>query len=235
MLNIRYERTLSHPRETVWDFLLDPEAAKDWLGVVHYFMPRREGAAFCWLYDPGSRRPAAYVGRVMKLDRPSRIELSLGLLTCATDTTVVWELTEPRPGHTMLVLRHENLPDTGVGRFEYDGFHHHWEHFVDLIVANLDGATQNFHLLHRAELGVIPVGVAPNQGLLVHDVAVGTPADDAGIRAGEIIRAVDGTALNRMEDFDAWIDACRPGHVARIDVGDRSLTVVLRAKQYAPA
>lgn len=233
-LTAHHEVVLPHRADDVWEKLFDPEAAKGWLGVAAYVMPERAGAAFCWFYDPGSRMPAAYVGRVLAADRPRRLVLLLELFASGAESVVTIELTDATrhdTGSTVLALRHEGFPENGLGPFEYDGWAHSWEHHLDLLEDHLNGASSNYQLGHEAELGVIPVGVARGRGVLVHRVAAGSPAEAAGVEAGDVIRAADQHLFDSMEDFDQWIDTRVPGEEANLRIGDRVVHVVLRGKE----
>jgi serine protease Do len=63
----------------------------------------------------------------------------------------------------------------------------------------------------RAYLGVIPreldaayaeaLGLDIDSGILVEDVAAGTPADEAGLRTGDIITQLDGEAADNVDRF----------------------------------
>jgi uncharacterized protein len=50
------------------------------------------------------------------------------------------------------------------------------------------------------------LGAAKVTGVLVASVAAGSPADKAGIRRGDIIRAIDGRATESLADFHRAID-----------------------------
>ncbi|MGN9846966.1 SRPBCC domain-containing protein [Nonomuraea sp. H19] len=229
------ERVLAHPREAVWAAMFAPEAAEHWLGTVASILPEREGAAFCWLYDPGARLPFAYPGRIVALTRHRRLELVCSLYSCEAEVRMTFELTDHGDGHTRLTLRQEGFPEEGNGRFERDGFLHHWDHFLDLLGDYLDGTPHNYHTMHKTELGVIPVGAIRGEGLLVQDVAVGTPAAGAGVRAGDVIRGARDAAFDSLDDLDAWVESHRPGDTVELMIGERFVPVTLRAKIYAPA
>jgi serine protease Do len=61
-------------------------------------------------------------------------------------------------------------------------------------------------------------GLDRPQGALVRGVQSGTPAERAGLRSGDIILRVDGTAIRRMEQLRAEIAAIRPGSDVILDV-----------------
>ncbi|KAA2260469.1 SRPBCC domain-containing protein [Solihabitans fulvus] len=130
---VHHVAVLPHPATAVWEKLFDPDAATGWLGVAASLMPERDGAAFCWFYDAGSRLPTAHVGRVLTLDRPHRLVLLLQLPTCLVESTVTIELAELEANRTRLTLQHDGFPEDGVGPFEYDGWAHSWEHHLELL------------------------------------------------------------------------------------------------------
>lgn len=55
-------------------------------------------------------------------------------------------------------------------------------------------------------------------GALVSQVEPGSPADDAGIRSGDIIVGVDGDELEQVSQLPAAIAARKPGTKVRLDV-----------------
>lgn len=71
--------------------------------------------------------------------------------------------------------------------------------------------------------------------MLVQDVAVGAPADLAGVRAGDVIRSCGDFLFGSLDDLDAWVESHRPGERVELLVGDRLVPVVLREKRYAPS
>ncbi|MCG5219527.1 SRPBCC domain-containing protein [Streptosporangium sp. KLBMP 9127] len=235
MLSNSYERVLRYSREKVWQTLFDTDAAEHWLGVVGAIMPERPGAAFCWMYDAGARKPVVFSGRIDVLERYERLELVVGLVALEADIRMVFELSDHGDGHTRLTLQQDGFPADGPGRFEHDGFRHHWDHFLDLLADYLDGTPKSYHTMHATELGVIPIGAVRGQGMLVQDVALGAPADLAGVRAGDIIRAADDFLFDSLDDLDFWVESHKPGDQVSLHIGDRVVPVVLRAKRYAPA
>jgi putative serine protease PepD len=70
---------------------------------------------------------------------------------------------------------------------------------------------------HRALLGM-GVAATTNGGLLVASVTPGGPAAHAGIRAGELITSVDGTAMPDPATLADVLAGLRPGQVVRVAV-----------------
>jgi S1-C subfamily serine protease len=75
----------------------------------------------------------------------------------------------------------------------------------------------------RGFLGLTVSPAGPSQGLRVASVAPGGPADDAGLRVGDIVRSVDGLVVRTPEQLRTAVESRRPG--ARVSItyerGDR--------------
>jgi serine protease Do len=59
-------------------------------------------------------------------------------------------------------------------------------------------------------------GVRTAEGVIVDAPVPGSPADEAGIRAGDIITDVDGAAIRNRPDFGRQIGMVMPGHQAKL-------------------
>jgi serine protease DegQ len=95
--------------------------------------------------------------------------------------------------------------------------------------------------VEHAFLGVEPAELTPqvaerfdidtDEGVLVFSVVEGSPAAQAGLRAGDVIIAVDGEPLRAVEDLLAALRERSPGDRVELDIlrrgGQRSLTVTL--------
>jgi hypothetical protein len=80
-------------------------------------------------------------------------------------------------------------------------------------------------------LGTIPSFGAPEgPGVLLQGVVPGSPAEKAGIRAGDRIVAFDGTSVANLEEYAARLFAARPGQEVRIALvrGGNEIEVVAR-------
>jgi serine protease Do len=98
--------------------------------------------------------------------------------------------------------------------------------------------------IERAYLGVATTQVTPaiarnfnlpvDRGIAVTGVGQGTPADDAGIRVGDVIVAIDGQDVANSGDFLAILAKHRAGDRVRVDLyrgsQRRSLDVTLQAR-----
>ena len=56
------------------------------------------------------------------------------------------------------------------------------------------------------------------EGALVASVSKGSPADKAGLQAGDVIRQVDGQPIVASGDLPAWVGQAQPGQQARLSV-----------------
>ena len=75
----------------------------------------------------------------------------------------------------------------------------------------------------RAWFGVVVESTA--SGVQVARVVPGSPADDAGIRAGDVVRSLNGVDVATGDDLDRVLDALRPGDTLRV-AASRAGTVV---------
>jgi len=92
-----------------------------------------------------------------------------------------------------------------------------------------DGRVTNSH---RAYLGVQVAGVADGGGALIYSLQPGGPAEAAGLKAGDVISAIDGRAVSGQPALASTLSILRPGQsvqvqVARPDGSRASVQVVL--------
>ncbi len=67
------------------------------------------------------------------------------------------------------------------------------------------------------------------EGALVASVTKGSPADKAGLQAGDVIRQVDGQPIVASGDLPAWVGQAQPGQKARLSVWRQGKPVELTA------
>ncbi len=86
---------------------------------------------------------------------------------------------------------------------------------------------------HRARRARVAVGLSDRAGLLVEQVAAGSPAEQAGVRAGDVLVGLDGEPLHSCLDLAA---ATRAGHPLRLRVlrGEQERDAVLRVPRNGP-
>jgi S1-C subfamily serine protease len=84
---------------------------------------------------------------------------------------------------------------------------------IDGIKAKLDKLRtgQSTATQARAYLGVSSQAIDGTPGATVTDVGAGTPAAGAGIQPGDVITAIDTTAVNNPDDLGTAIQAHKPG------------------------
>ena len=61
-------------------------------------------------------------------------------------------------------------------------------------------------------------GLPDTRGALVNDVLTGSPAEKAGLEPGDVIRSVDGIAIDDSSDLPPVIGAMAPGATAKLDI-----------------
>jgi S1-C subfamily serine protease len=83
------------------------------------------------------------------------------------------------------------------------------------------------------------LGLTLDSGLLVSDVMSGGPADAAGLRPGDVITAIDGSAVDRFtfSHFYLFLFGVRDGQAIRLTVrrGTDTLDVVATAVESSAA
>jgi serine protease Do len=66
-----------------------------------------------------------------------------------------------------------------------------------------------------------------NKGVVVVQVESGTPAAEAGIRAGDMILEVGGTVVSSVKEYVAAVDKVKKGSVARFLIKRMGRTIYL--------
>ena len=61
-------------------------------------------------------------------------------------------------------------------------------------------------------------GLPDTRGALVNDVRIGSPAEKAGVEAGDVIRTVDGAPIDDFSDLPPLIGAMAPGATAKLGI-----------------
>ncbi len=85
--------------------------------------------------------------------------------------------------------------------------------------------------ISRPYLGISSIGSTVGQGALVASTASGGPAEQAGVRPGDLVTRVDGRPVQAPEDISSAIEDRRPGDEIDLEVqragSDRTLRVTL--------
>lgn len=86
----------------------------------------------------------------------------------------------------------------------------------------LDDLKTHGRIVGRAYLGVVVLTELPEDGLpagvYVNSVTRGWCAYEAGMRAGDVITAIDGSSIENYDGLAAVLDACKPGQTVTIRV-----------------
>jgi regulator of sigma E protease len=94
-----------------------------------------------------------------------------------------------------------------------------------------NGVTRTVSLPLKNEPGARPFGYYPIPAR-ISEVASGTPADHAGLRAGDVVRAIDG---QKIDYWDQFVDMVRGsgGRTLQLEVerGGQTLTLAVTPKQ----
>ncbi len=102
-----------------------------------------------------------------------------------------------------------------------------------------EGAGEEQGVVTRDKLGFNVTGLTPalaaklgikqTKGVVVMEVQPGGAAEDAGIAPGDIVKEVDGTAIDEVADFEKAISSAKKGNVVRLLLqrGDSALYVAL--------
>jgi serine protease Do len=87
------------------------------------------------------------------------------------------------------------------------------------------------------QLVVLRYSLAVNQGVLVTGIAAGSPADKAGIKAGDVITAIDGKEMTSVDDMMNLIHGYRIGQQIQITYyrGSARITVPVILAPSPPA
>ena len=74
------------------------------------------------------------------------------------------------------------------------------------------------------------IGLADSKGAMVSNVEEGGPADEAGIRSGDVITKFDGKSIAHMTDLPRIVGATKPGKRVPMEVWRKGKTVTLQVK-----
>jgi Do/DeqQ family serine protease len=74
------------------------------------------------------------------------------------------------------------------------------------------------------------IGLSSNRGVLISDVTAGSPAAEAGLTAGDVIREINGQPVDDSSDLRNAIAANRPGREVRLSVIRQERTRTVRVE-----
>jgi uncharacterized protein YndB with AHSA1/START domain len=230
--------------QRVWEALTTEDGLRRWLRVTDAEIPTTAGRPYRLTWESigraGGRNTRVQEGVVAAVSSPVLLALEWRLPTSGAMTYLSVQIQqsyalfgESREQECDIWLIHSGFPTHGVAMFEYDGYLRHWRQDIGVLAAWLEARPGK--PTPYALAGLQFVGGAYGVGLLVADVFIGSPAHEAGIVAGDIIRAVDGHPLHSLDDFHEWIDARMPGESGRFTLTDREVTVTVESVEAARA
>jgi uncharacterized protein YndB with AHSA1/START domain len=220
----------------VWAHFTDEALILKWIKVSTATIPEVEGAPFLLSAETEGRSSGdevrAFRGTVKKVIPNRLLALEWVLPHSGEKTQFSLQIQQSfsvfgqdRGPECDIWIIHSGFPTEGMGLFEFDGHSRHWRQGIGDLVALLEdrpGKPTPYSLA-----GLLFAGGAPGKGLYVSDCVAGGPADEAGIRPGDLIRAVDGNALESLDDFHDWIDERHPGESGVFTLQDRSVVVTV--------
>src|SRR5262245_10719695 len=89
------------------------------------------------------------------------------------------------------------------------------------VLANWDRCVSEFKSMGYVELPDVVLGIKPlftGPAASVQEVVTGSPADEAGIKPGDVIRSMDGSPVQSFKDFVNALSAKRAGDALPIVV-----------------
>jgi uncharacterized protein YndB with AHSA1/START domain len=110
--DITVDVELPHPPAVVWRALTDPAALAEWLMPVQDFEPV-VGRRFTVRAKPMPGWDGVVHCEVTEVDEPHVLAYTWRGSRMRATTTVTWNLSEPSPGRTRLLLRHNGFPGLG--------------------------------------------------------------------------------------------------------------------------
>ncbi|MFD8015282.1 SRPBCC domain-containing protein [Streptomyces sp. NPDC058955] len=222
------EREIKADRERVWAAWTDPKEVRAWLNLIDVEVPAEPGDALRWQFNRGGRVDLVFTAVLREVVPGESCAYDWDVPGNDEPTRVTVEFVE-LDGGTKVRLRHTGFSESLRSRLEFDAYDHHWWHYLERLAAYLEHRPFQFHkTLTPPKTGIIPLGVAPETGMVVADVAINSAAEYVGIQPGDEIRAIDGIPLKEMEDFHRWLDDAEAGQTSTFTLKDRSVDLVLR-------
>jgi len=218
--------------EYVWELWTDRSALASWLFVDAGESRLEEGNEFRWTATLRTDRPMIFTGTVLQAKRARHLRLSWDLDVSGTTSTVDIEI-KPLGDDAEVAITHDGLPESDLGLFEANGFSYYWPDHLDRLAAHAERRAPSHH--HELHIGPHFVGGHPALGLLVRGVAVGSPAYVAGMRAGDILRTLDGVPVREIPDCDQWLMSRAYGDVASFGLARGNFSAKLVPPPWTPS
>ncbi len=96
-----------------------------------------------------------------------------------------------------------------------------------------DSGFLGMHVQGMSAATAAALGLKSANGILVRDVAVGGPADQAGIKRGDLILKFAGTTIDTFDRMIKTVGATRPGQEAKVELLREGKPVTLTMKMGA--
>ncbi|MDO3687741.1 SRPBCC domain-containing protein [Micromonospora sp. C28ISP2-4] len=229
MLNTSTEREIKVGRGRVWAAWNDPKEVRAWLNLIDGEIPSRPGEALRWQFNRGGRIDLVFTATLREVVPQESCVYDWDVPGNDEPTRVVVTFVQVEEDRTKVQLTHSGFNESLRSRLEFDAYDHHWWHYLERLAAYLEHRPFQFHkTITPPKTGIIPLGVAPETGMVVADVAINSAAEFVGIGPGDEIRAIDGIELKEMEDFHRWLDDAEAGQTATFTLKDRTVELVLR-------
>lgn len=228
-LHTSAQREIRASGERVWRAWTDPKEVRAWLNLHEALIPTRAGQALRWRFNRGGRAELVFTARLRAVEPGRSCSYDWDVPGNDEPTLVEVRFVPLGQDNTTVSVRHSGFGESLRSRLEFDAYDHRWWHYLERLAACLEHRPYRFHkILTPPKTGIIPLGVTPETGMVVQDVAINSAAEFAGIRPGDEIRAIDGVPLREMEDFHRWLDSAVPGQQATFTLRDETVVLVLR-------
>ncbi|OEJ20973.1 hypothetical protein AS594_40005 [Streptomyces agglomeratus] len=229
VLETSTEHLIHATRARTWQAWTDPREVRAWLALHSAEIPLQVGERLCWSFNRRGRVELVFNARLSAITPQVSCEYDWDVPGNDTPTQVKVDFTCLDDSRTKIAVRHTGFGESLRSRLEFDGYDHHWWHYLERLGAYLEHRPFQFHkTLTPPKTGIIPLGVTAETGMVVQDVVVNSAAEAAGLKAGDEIRAIDGAVLKEMEDFHRWLDEAVAGQVAVLALKDRAVELTLR-------
>jgi len=123
-IEIKVERTIPAPQDEVFDAWLNPKnAGNPWNAADKFILDPKVDGLFYW-----TLKGTSHYGRFTKVERPGRIQHTWVSPNTLGEESTVTVTFKNHGEHTLMILVHSDLPDTGRGRAHENG----WNYFLGI-------------------------------------------------------------------------------------------------------
>jgi uncharacterized protein YndB with AHSA1/START domain len=224
--------TVAADPETVWSALTDPVQLNRW-ETTDAHLDLRSGGAFLYEYAYGPSRP----GTFLVVDAPRRM-IQDNLVFNHNDSFHYVNTVDLRPvdGGTEVSVLVEGFGDGPDEQWLRDSMDLGWATDLQVLKAFLERGEDIRPIVWKGlRMGLrytsarnVPAAGAET-GVLLLEVFTGAPAERAGLRAGDVVTAIDGRKVDDFRGFREQLAEHSPGGTATFTVsrGDERLDLPL--------